>query len=179
MALVLGELAPPFNLLCVDGKYHSIDEFGDKKVLVVMFTCNHCPYVQAYEDRIVQLQRDYVGKGVEIVAINPNDEQAYPDDSYEKMVERSRRKGFNFHYLRDLDQSVATAYGPSRTPEAFVFDDQRRLRYHGRIDDNWQDPGKVTSRELRDAIDSLLRGELPKVSDTFPVGCTVKWFKKN
>lgn len=179
MALGMGEQAPHFNLLGVDGKYHSLDEFRDKKVLVVMFTCNHCPYVQAYEDRIVQLQRDYVGKGAEIVAINPNDDQAYTDDSYEKMIERSRRKGFNFQYLRDADQSVARAYGPSRTPEAFVFDEQRRLRYHGRIDDNYQDPGKVSSRELRDAIEALLAGQLPKVNETFPVGCTVKWFKKS
>lgn len=164
-----------FNLPGVDGKDHSIEEYGDKKAVVVMFSCNHCPYVKAYEDRFVELQRDYKDKGVVLIAINPNDDKKYPEDSFENMKIRAREKGFNFPYLRDESQEVARAYGSERTPEVFVFDEKRALRYHGRIDDNVYEPSQVRQHYLRDALDAILRGKEVPVKDTEPVGCTIKW----
>ena len=120
-----------------------------------MFTCNHCPFVKAYEDRLIQIQKDYSDKSVSLVAINSNETINYPEDTFEKMQIRVTEKSYNFPYLRDEDQSVASSYGASFTPEIFVFDIDRKLRYHGRIDDN-KDPDNVTSSDLRNALDELL-----------------------
>jgi len=172
----IGQRAPDFGgLLDVSGKRYSLSDFADKKIVVVIFSCNHCPTVVAYEDRMIQIQRDYADKGVILVAINPNDERRYPQDSYQEMVKRSRAKGFNFPYLRDETQEVARAYGAQRTPEVYVLDSERRLRYHGRIDDNVNDPGSVRSHDLRNALDALLAGKEVPVPDTAAVGCTIKW----
>ena len=169
-----GRLLRRRDLLGVDGKRHSLSEY-DSRLLVVMFSCNHCPTVIAYEDRMMQLQKDYAKKGVTLVAINPNDDGKYPADSYENMIKRAKQKGFGFPYLRDETQKVAKAYGAQRTPEVFVLDANRTLRYHGRIDDNANDARSVHSHDLRKALDALISGEHVPVPDTAPVGCTIKW----
>jgi peroxiredoxin len=173
--LKIGDPAPDFQLPGVDGNTYSMKDFKEKKIVIVMFSCNHCPTVRAYEDRFVELQRDYKDKEVVLVAINPNDDKEYPEDSFKNMKVRSKEKGFNFPYLRDEPQSVARLYGAERTPEVFVFDKKRVLRYHGRIDDNVYEPDKIQQYYLRDAIDAILKGQKVSVQDTEPVGCTVKW----
>lgn len=172
--LSLGEKAPDFDLPGVDGRRHSLASFSDKPVLVVIFSCNHCPYVKAYEDRMVSIQRDYQNKGVQLVAINSNDEKSYPEDSFPEMVKRSREKRFNFPYLRDEAQTVVDAYGAVTTPHVFAFDGKRVLRYRGRIDDS-KDPAAVTSHDLRIALNALLEGKPVPVPDTRPFGCSIKW----
>lgn len=171
--LKIGSAAPGFNLPGVDGKKYNLDVFKDKKVVMIIFTCNHCPYVQAYEDRIMEIQKDY--KDAAVVAINSNDTINYPDDSFEHMVERAKQKRFNFLYLRDEDQTVAEAYGATHTPEVFLFDNERKLVYHGKIDDNWQEPYKVKTKYLRNAIDEILGGKEISIPETFSIGCTIKW----
>ena len=175
--LQIGEKAPDFNLPGVDGKTYSFTGFQDKAVLVVMFTCNHCPYVQAYEDRLIAVQRDYADRGVSLVAINANETKNYPEDSFPNMVKRAKGKDYNFAYLRDEDQTVAVAYGATYTPEIFVLDRERRLRYAGRIDDNWQQPHQVMSHDLRNAIEALLNKQPVPKAETHAIGCTVKWAK--
>lgn len=170
-----GDPAPAFSLPGTDGRSHSLAGFSGKAVLVVVFSCNHCPYVQAYEDRLVAVQHDYAGRGVQLVAINSNDDVNYPEDSFEQMVARAKARGFNFPYLRDASQRVARAYGATHTPQLFVFDRERALRYTGKIDDNWQHPQAVTRRYLRDVIDALLADRAPAESQTHAIGCTIKW----
>jgi peroxiredoxin len=165
----------PFDLPGVDGKNHALADYANKTAVVVMFTCNHCPYVQAWEDRMVRIQKDYAGKGVQLIAIGSNDAKKYPDDSFEKMKERARAKGFNFPYLYDESQAVARAYGAQRTPEVFVFDKSGSLHYHGTIDDNYENPNAVQQHYLRDALDAVLAGQSPATTETQPVGCTIKW----
>ena len=173
--LKIGDLAPSFRLSGVDGKDYGLGDFKDKEVVIVMFSCNHCPTVKAYEDRFIELQRDYEEKGVVLIAINANDDKKYPEDSFENMKVRARERGFNFFYLRDESQSVAKAYGAQRTPEIFVFDKKRTLRYHGRIDDNVYESSQVGQHHLRDALDALLKAEKVPLEDIEPVGCTIKW----
>jgi peroxiredoxin len=173
--LELGARAPDFDLPGVDGKRYSLSSFKEKPVLVVIFSCNHCPYVVAYEDRMVSIQRDYAAKGVQLVAINSNDDKAYPEDGFPQMVKRSKDKGFNFPYLRDESQEVVGAYGGLCTPHVFVFDSGRTLRYRGRIDDS-KDSTKVTTHDLRNAIDDLLKGSKVRAPDTKPFGCSIKWY---
>ncbi len=173
--LKIGDRAIPFDLPGVDGKQHSYADYSGKNAVVVIFSCNHCPYVRAWEDRMVQIQADYGGKGVQLVAINSNDASKYPDDSFPKMKERAREKHFNFPYLYDETQKLARAYGAERTPEVFLFDKSETLRYHGMIDDNYDDPSAVRARYLRDALDAILDGNPPPVAETRPVGCTIKW----
>jgi peroxiredoxin len=168
------ETAPTFDLPGVDGRNHSLEEYADASVLVLVQSCNHCPYVLAWEGRINDLQREYADRGVRIVAISSNDAAAYPADSFENMVEHAREAGYAFDYLYDESQDVARALGSTRTPEAFVYDADRRLVYHGAVDDN-REEAEVTTRYLHDAIEAALAGERPPVADTPPVGCTVKW----
>lgn len=168
------ETAPPFDLPGVDGRNHSLAEYADAPVLVLVQSCNHCPYVLAWEGRIEALQREYGARGVRIVAVNSNDAMVYPADSFEKMVEHAREAGYSFDYLYDESQEVARALGSQRTPEAFVFDADRRLVYHGAVDDHREEED-VTTHYLRDAIEASLAGESPAITDTPPVGCTVKW----
>ena len=173
--LKIGSPAPDFNLLGIDDKKYSLASFKDKKALIVIFSCNHCPYVQAYEDRIKQIQKDYQSKGVEVIAINSNEDKGYPEDSFENMKKRAAEQKFNFLYLRDEDQSVARAYDATHTPEIFVFDGNRKLAFHGKIDDNWQEPNKVKNHYLKDALDELLAGKEISIPETFTIGCTIKW----
>lgn len=175
IGLKIGDPAPPFELPGVDGKTYKLEDFADDDVLGVIFMCVHCPYVQAYEDRIMAVQADYASKGVQFVGINPNDERKYPEDSFDNMVKRARMKGYNFPYLRDKSQEVAEAYGAQCTPEFFVFDADRKLRYRGRLDDNYQDPAAVKRRYLREALDAILSGQEPKEAFVPAIGCSIKW----
>jgi peroxiredoxin len=168
------ETAPAFDLPGVDGRNHSLDEYADADVLVLVQLCNHCPYVLAWQGRINALQREFADRGVRIVAVNSNDATTHPDDSFENMVEHAREAGYAFDYLYDESQEVARTLGSERTPEAFVFDADRRLVYHGAVDDN-REEAEVTTHYLRDAIEAALAGEAPPIADTPPVGCTVKW----
>ena len=173
--LQLGEPAPDFDLPGVDGENYSLADFQDARLLVVVFSCNHCPYVIGSEDRMNQLYSDYADQGVAMVAINSNETDDHPTDSFEHMVQRAQDKGFAFPYLRDESQQVAKAYGALRTPHFYVFDGERKLRYTGRMDDNPRTPGAETTHELRDALDALLAGQQPAVALTNPIGCNVKW----
>jgi peroxiredoxin len=174
-ALRIGDPAPAFSLPGTDGRTYSLDGLADKPVLVVVFSCNHCPYVQAYEDRLIAIQRDYAERGAQLIAINSNDDVHYPEDSFQQMVARAHAKGFNFLYLRDASQATAKAYDATHTPQLFVFDRARTLRYTGKIDDNWQNPKAVTRQYLRDAIDALLSDRTPVEAQTHAIGCTIKW----
>ncbi len=173
--LAIGAVAPDFNLPGVDGDNYSLKSFADKSVLVVIFSCNHCPYVKAYEDRMIAIAADYRGRGVGIVAINANETTNHPEDTFEKMVVRAKEKRFNFPYLRDETQEVAGAFGAHYTPEIFLLDSNRQLRYTGKIDDNWQDPSAVKVRFLRDALDAVLAGKPVLSPETHAIGCTIKW----
>ncbi len=176
MTVSVGEKGLTFkDLKGVDGKLYSMEDFSDAPVLVVIFSCNHCPYVRAYEDRYVKIQGDYRNRGVRFVAINANDDVKYPEDSFDKMVKRAKEENYNFPYLRDGDQSVARSFGATNTPHVFVFDGARVLRYSGRIDDNWERLDRVRSHDLRNVLDALLEGKAPPVTTTLPVGCSVKW----
>lgn len=176
-AIRLGSPAPDFKLFSVDGKEYSLASFSDSKVLVVMFICNHCPYVQAVEDRIIALNRDYQDRGVRLVGICSNDPTNYPEDAPENLLKRWREKGYGFPYLVDETQEVARAYDAACTPDIYVYDQNRKLAYHGRIDDSWQDPSKVTRREMREALDALLAGKNPSPEQTPSIGCSIKWKK--
>ncbi|HUI22842.1 MAG TPA: thioredoxin family protein [Nitrososphaerales archaeon] len=174
-ALGLGAPAPDFDLPGVDSRHYSLASFSNRPVLVVIFSCNHCPYVKDYEIRMVSIQRDYAAKGVQLVAINSNDDKAYPEDSFPQMVKRAKERGFNFPYLRDESQEVVEAYGGVCTPHVFAFDGKRILRYRGRIDDS-RDQSKVTSPDLRNALDDMVAGKSVRVPDTKPFGCSIKWY---
>jgi len=173
--LTLGSKAPDFSLPGVDGKTYSLASFKDAKVLVVLFTCNHCPYVIGSEDRIIKFYNDYAPRGVALVGINSNETEQHPLDSFDHMKERAKERNFKFPYIRDESQQVALAYGALRTPHFYVFDADRKLRYTGRMDDNPRNPGKETTHELRDALDAILAGKTPAVPLTNPIGCNVKW----
>ena len=174
MSAVLGAEAPQFDLPGVDGQSHSLDSYADANVLVLVQSCNHCPYVQAWEGRLSAIASDYADRGVRVVAVNSNDVVSHPEDSFEEMQKRSREQGFTYAYLYDEPQAVAQALGAERTPEVFVYDRDRQLRYHGAIDDNRDETG-VSQQYLRDALDALLAGSDPAVAETPAVGCTVKW----
>jgi peroxiredoxin len=171
----LGDALISFTLPGADDKTHSTSDFADAEALAVIFSCNHCPYVRAWEDRMIQIQTDYADRGVRLVAINSNDPAKYESDSFPEMKVRAEEKGFNFPYLHDETQEVAHGYGAERTPEVFLFDKSGVLKYHGAIDDNYDDPSAVEVQYLRDALDAILAGEEPPLAQTPPVGCTVKW----
>ncbi len=185
--LPLGSPAPDFTLPGVDGRNYALKDSANAKILVVIFTCNHCPTAQYYEERIKQLVTDYRDKGVALVAISPNDpksvrldELGWTDlsDSFDEMKLRAKDRQFNFPYLYDGDaETVARAYGPVATPHAFVFDAARKLRYAGAIDDS-ERAQHVKVRYLRDALEALLAGKEPPVAKTKVVGCSVKWAGK-
>lgn len=185
--LTIGSPAPDFCLPGIDGKTHCLADYASTKVLVIVFTCNHCPTAQLYESRIKQLVADYKDRGVAFVAIQPNnplavrlDEMGYTDvgDSFDEMKIRAAYRHFNFPYLYDgEDQKIARAYGPAATPHLFIFDAQRKLRYEGRVDNNPRE-NLVTRRDAREAIDSLLAGKSVAVEKTPSVGCSTKWIYK-
>jgi len=168
--------APAFSLPGVDGKTYSLADFKGKKVLLLIFMCNHCPYVVPKMDYFVELQRKYKDKGLQIVGINANDADNYPEDSFGKMKEYAERYGFNFPYLFDETQEVARAYGAECTPDPFLFDADMKLRYHGRFDDAHGKPhseGKTS--EMEDSIKQLLEGKEITVETLPSMGCNIKW----
>jgi peroxiredoxin len=171
----LGTKAIDFCLKGVDGNMHSLDDYKDKEVLVIVIMCNHCPYVQAVDSRLVQLQEKFAKRNVQFIGINPNDDITYPEDNFENMAKRAKEKGYNFPYLRDDDQSIARQYQAQCTPDIYVYDKERKLCYHGRVDDNWQEPDKVTSHDLNDAIEALLEGKNPSPDQHPSMGCSIKW----
>ena len=175
--LPLGTPCPDFRLPSVEGNVVARDDFRDAKALVVMFICNHCPYVQAIEDRIIALGREYGPRGVQLVGICSNDPTDYPDDRPERLLARWREQDYGFPYLLDETQDVARAFGAVCTPDIYVFDRARRLAYHGRIDDSWQQPARVTRRELAAALDALLAGEEAPREQIHSIGCSIKWRK--
>jgi peroxiredoxin len=174
MTVALGTEAPQFDLPGVDGQNHSLDSYAGAEALVLVQSCNHCPYVQAWEDRLSAIARDYAERGVRVVAVDSNDAEHYPEDSFGEMQARAAARGFAFDYLYDEPQVLARELGAERTPEVFLYDRDRRLAYHGAIDDS-RDETAVSQQYLRDALDAVLGGEEPAVSETPPVGCTVKW----
>ena len=181
--LSIGQPAPDFELPGVDGRNQRLSDFDGCRLLVVVFSCNHCPYVVGSEERMIKFALTYAPKGVAFVAVNSNETENHPTDSFEHMVERAREKNFPFPYLRDETQEIALAYGALRTPHYFVFDKdesgRRRLRYTGRMDDNPRTPGAQKTHELADAVDALLAGREVRVAVTNPIGCNVKWEGKD
>lgn len=173
--LKIGDAAPNWSgLTGVDGKQHSLSDYEKAKLVVVVFTCNHCPVAKAYEDRLIALQKEYAPKGVQFVAINPNSPKKQPEDSLEKMKERASSKGFNFPYVVDATQQVAKDYGATCTPHIFVLDQERKVAYMGAIDDS-MNADKVKEPFLRNALDALLKGEKPAKAVTKQFGCGIKW----
>jgi peroxiredoxin len=174
--LEIGQKAPDFSLPGVDGQTRTLTGLlAAHKAVAVIFSCNHCPYVRAWEGRMVDVQRDYQEKGVTLVAINSNDTVKYPDDDFESMKRRAQEQGFNFPYLHDESQAVARAYGGTHTPHIFLLDSAGTLRYRGAVDDNYDDPQAVEITYLRDALDAVLAGKTPPIAETQAVGCTIKW----
>lgn len=186
--LSVGAVAPDFSLKGVDGKIYSLKSFASAKILMIVFTCNHCPTAQAYETRLKKITSDYKAKGVQVVAISPNDaksvrldEMGYTDlgDSYSDMQSRAKITGFNFPYLYDGDTEITSKkYGPIATPHVFIFDEKRILRYTGRIDDVEKPTGIPKNLDTRNALDNLLAGQKVMVEKTKVFGCSVKWAEK-
>ncbi len=186
--LAIGSQAPDFSLKGVDGKMYSLSSFKNARILAIVFTCDHCPTAQAYEDRIIALSKDYKPRGVDVVAIMPNDpksvqlnELGYTDmgDHFDEMKIRAQQKHFNFPYLFDGDlEAAANAYGPVATPHIFIFDQERKLRYQGRIDDVEKPTGTPRNKDAQNAIDALLAGKELPVKTTKVFGCSIKWHEK-
>jgi peroxiredoxin len=173
----IGAVAPAFTLKNVDGTEKSLADYADSKAVVVVFTCNHCPFAQKYEPRLITMQNDYAERGVRFVLINSNDPVKQPLDSYAEMKKRATAKSYPFPYLWDETQEIARAYGANRTPEIYLLNPaDMTVLYKGRIDDNTE-PGQVKKHDLRDALDALLAGTPekiePKITKAF--GCTIKW----
>ncbi len=170
-----GDAAPDFSLPGVDGKTYRLADYASDPFVLVTFWCNHCPYVQGWEGRMIELGRRYGPKGVRIFLISSNDDRAYPEDRFESMVRRAKEKGYPFPYLQDESQQVARAYGALVTPHPMLFDRDRKLIFQGRIDNDHQHPERATQHYLERALDQALRGE-PVLPAELPVaGCTVKW----
>jgi peroxiredoxin len=173
----IGDKASDFALKNIDGKMISLSDYKSAKGFVVIFTCNHCPFAKAYEDRIIHMDKIYKDKGYPVIAINPNDESIVPEDSFEKMIDRAKEKSFTFPYLRDEKQKVANKYGATRTPHVYLLNKEKDdliVRYIGTIDNNYQDENSVTETYLTDAIDALINKKLPDPDFTKAVGCTIK-----
>lgn len=173
----VGEKAADFKLKNVDGKWVSMSDYKDAKGLIIVFTCNHCPYAKAYEDRIIALDKKYASAGFPVIAINPNDPAAYPDDSFENMQKRAREKGYTFPYLFDEEQTVYPLFGATKTPHVFVLANTGTgftVEYIGAIDDNYEDASKVTNKYVENAVDALLAGNKPGVTTTKAIGCSIK-----
>ncbi len=174
--LPLGTQAPDFSLLNVDGKKVSLQDFSGKQALLVMFICNHCPFVKHIAAGLAQLGKDYLPKGAAIVAIQPNDVAGYPDDSPEKMKAEAQTRGYTFPYLYDDTQAVAKAYRAACTPDFFLFDKSRKLVYRGQLDASRPDNGlPVTGHDLRAALDAVLSGKPVNPEQRPSIGCNIKW----
>lgn len=175
--LRIGTSAPYFKLKGTDGKVYSIDDFIEKKVLCVMFICNHCPYVIAVQQRINNIAKQNSGKSFALVCISSNDPETYPEDSFDNMVIRAKEQGYAFPYLYDETQQVAKAYDAVCTPDIYLYNENRILQYRGRIDDNWKDETNVTRNELQMAIDLLIEGKNIDFPMIPSMGCSIKWKK--
>ncbi|MEW5845357.1 MAG: thioredoxin family protein [Bacteroidota bacterium] len=175
--LKIGDKAPDFRLKNVDGKMVSLADYPQAKGFIVIFSCNHCPFVKAYEDRIIDLHKKYAPKGFPVVAINSNDPEVVPEDSFDKMVERAQQKNFPFVYLFDEGQKVYPLYGAARTPHVFILSKKANelfVEYIGTIDDNYKDASAVKEKYVENAVDALLSGKKPAVTETKAVGCSIK-----
>jgi peroxiredoxin len=172
--LALGLPPPAFSLAGVDGDTHSLTDYQEAKAVLVVFTCLSCPFARAYEERIITLAHDYAERGVQVVAIMPNDPKIVPADATDKLKQRAEEMDYPFPYLIDETQGVATAFGARVTPHAFLFGPDQRLVYRGRIDDD-ADGAKVTRHDLRNALDAVLAGEEIPTASTKAFGCTIKW----
>lgn len=173
-----GSFAEDFKLKNVDGKMVSMSDYPNAKGFIVTFTCNHCPYAIAYEDRIIALNNKYAAKGYPVIAINPNDAKNYPDDSYENMQFRAKNKAFTFPYLYDETQEVAKRYGALRTPHVFVLQKENgklSVKYIGAIDDNYEDASAVKEKYVEEAVNALLVNKPVKTTSTKAIGCSIKW----
>lgn len=171
----LGEPAHDFELEGTDGKTYSLNSFVDREILVIIFMCNHCPYVKAVLKRLIDLQNEFSGRGVQLIGINPNDATRYPDDSLANMKMIAKEKGFSFPYLTDPSQETAKKYSAVCTPDLYVYGKERKLLYRGRIDDNWEHPEKVTRQDLKLALENITTGQ-PVSSEQIPsMGCSIKW----
>ena len=169
-----GDKATDFKLKSVDGKMYSMADYKDAKGFIVVFTCNHCPFAVKYEDRVIELAKKYKSKGYVLLAINPNDPAAAPDDSYELMKVRAKEKGFTFPYLFDEGQKIYPQYGATKTPHVFLLDKNLIVKYIGAIDDNVEDASAVKVKFLENAIASLEKGQEPEVPLTKAIGCSIK-----
>lgn len=172
--LEVGDVAPDFKLQNVDGQWVSLSDYEDAKGYIVIFTCNSCPYSVLYEDRIIELHNKYSDSGYPVIAINPNDPEIQPKDSYDKMKDRSNEKGFEFPYVFDAKQEVFPAYGASRTPHVFLLDKDRVVQYIGAIDDNPKTPDAVNVNYVDSAIMAMEKGGKPDPNFTKAIGCTIK-----
>jgi peroxiredoxin len=177
----IGDKAADFRLRNVDGSMVSLADYPDAKGFILMFSCNHCPYSVAYEDRKIALDKKFAPLGYPVVVINPNDSTIVPQDSYSKMVVRAKEKGFTFPYLLDADQTVFKEYGATRTPHVFLLNREKGdliVRYIGAIDNNHEDADAATKHYVESAIDNLMNGKMPEPATTRAIGCTIK-FKKS
>jgi peroxiredoxin len=173
--LQIGETAPDFELPATNGKTYRLSDFGEAKVLVVFFTCNHCPYVTGSDEITRQTAEKFAPQGVRFVGINANSKNTYPEDDFDHMVKRMKEFRFPWVYLRDKSQDVARAYGALRTPHFYVFDQERKLVYTGRGVDNPRETSKMTVNDLERALQEHLAGKPVRVPLTNPIGCNVKW----
>ena len=171
----LNDICPDFSLPATDGKTYSLKDFSNGHPLVVMFICIHCPYVQAIEDRLIQLGEDLKTQNINVVAICSNDAVSHPEDSFDNMTKRANEKGYSFFYLCDESQNVAKKFGAVCTPDYFVYDKNLKLAYRGRLDDSWKDANKVTKRELFEAVQLLEKGSAVSNEQTPSMGCSIKW----
>ena len=173
----IGDKATDFELKNIDGKMVSLSDYKDAKGFLVIFTCNHCPYAVAYEDRIIGLDAKYKPQGVPVIAINPNNPEVQPQDSYDKMKIRAKEKGFTFPYLLDDGQKIYPQYGASRTPHVFLLKKTTEgniVTYIGAIDDNYQNADAVETKYVEDAVDAMLKGEKIPIETTKAIGCSIK-----
>ena len=170
--------AASFQLPGVDSKTYSLESFSDKNVLVIIFMCNHCPYVKAVLQRLIALQAETADQGVQLIGINSNDVDRYPDDSMENMQKITKEKGINFPYLLDVSQETAKDYDAVCTPDIYVYGRERKLLYRGRIDDNWEHEEKVTQRNLKEAVDCIVAGKKVPDKQISSIGCSIKWKQK-
>ena len=170
--------AASFRLPGVDSKTYSLESFSDKNVLVIIFMCNHCPYVKAVLQRLIALQVETAHQGVQLIGINSNDVDRYPDDSMEIMQKITKEKGINFPYLFDVSQEMANTYDAVCTPDIYVYGTERKLLYRGRIDDNWEHEEKVTQRNLKEAVDCIVAGKKVPDKQISSIGCSIKWKQK-
>jgi peroxiredoxin len=175
-----GDIATDFSLKNLDGKYVSLSQFNDAKGFIVVFTCNTCPMAKKYEGRIIDLNKEFSGKGYPVIAINSNDRTVSPGDSYEEMQKLATAKGYKFEYLYDDSQEVAKQYGATNTPHVYVLsknDGKLKVGYVGAIDNNAEDASKADKKYVHDAVNALLKGEQAPVAGTKAIGCGIKWKK--